>query len=167
MPVKTRTTDSRQLAHSLHGKFALQLHHSSDLVVDAAPPIAVFRWRRAFTLCKAPLKKSTSKVRFANDCFSRWISSSSFFSCGFGSLAGFTRPCSWMSFHRYTVRTETPSSLANKPTSLSSLIRFRACSLNSGVLFFHDFHVRGICPPFNGRCDIFECLTFGGQSIIR
>ena len=31
-------------------------------------------------------------MRFANDRFSRWISSSSFCSGGFGSLAGFTRP---------------------------------------------------------------------------
>src|SRR5215471_20346500 len=154
MPVKSCPAHPGQLAHPLYRKLALQVHQSSDLVVDASPPVAEFCWRRAFTLCKAPLKKSTSKVRFANDCFSRWISSSSFFSCGFGSLAGFTRPCSWMSFHRYTVRTQTANSLANRPRSLSSCIRFRACCLNSGVLFFQVFHVRDIRPPFNGSCDI-------------
>ncbi len=37
---------------------ALQWHHFPDL--DASPPVVAFGWRRAFDLCKALLKESTS-----------------------------------------------------------------------------------------------------------
>src|SRR5262249_32658569 len=109
MPVEPRSANARSLAHPLHPNSALQGHHVPDVVVDASSPVAVFGWRRAFTLCKAPLKKSTSRARLARDCFSRWISSSSFFSRGTGSLIFFGLP-SCMSLHRYNVRTWTPNS---------------------------------------------------------
>jgi hypothetical protein len=51
----------------------LQRHPCSYFVVDAlSPGISPCR-RRAPTLCKACLKKSTSRVLFANSCFSLMI----------------------------------------------------------------------------------------------
>ena len=62
MPIKAGAADRRQLTHALDAETALQRHHSLDLVVDAFAPDSPFRWRRASTFCKAPLKKSTSRV---------------------------------------------------------------------------------------------------------
>src|SRR4029077_16850718 len=54
------------LDHSLHR------HYVPDLVVDAFWPELSFRWRRASTFCKAPLKKSTSSVLSASNRFNWW-----------------------------------------------------------------------------------------------
>src|SRR4029077_7988080 len=51
------------LAHPLHR------HYVPDLVVDAFSPELSFRWRRASTFCKTPLKKSTSSVLSASNRF--------------------------------------------------------------------------------------------------
>ena len=71
-----------------------------------------------------------------------------------------------MSFHRYTVRKETENSLANNTKSVSSCIRFRACSLNSGVLFFHVFHVRGTLHPQSLEVVTFPTVSLLGVSPI-
>ena len=67
--VKSRTADPRQLAHVLDTQAALHRHHFPDLVVDAVPPEPLLPWRRALIFCKAPLKKSTSKVFSASTRF--------------------------------------------------------------------------------------------------
>ena len=56
------TAHPRQLTHPLDAEAALHRHHFFDLVVDAFAPEDPVRRRRASTLCKAPLKKSTSRV---------------------------------------------------------------------------------------------------------
>src|SRR5260221_6184339 len=62
MPITAGATDLRQLTHPLDAQVALQRHHFLDLVVDAFTPERPVNWRRASTFCKAPLKKSTSRV---------------------------------------------------------------------------------------------------------
>src|SRR5438128_12441424 len=56
---------------------------------------------------------------------------------------------------------QTENSLANSPRSLSSCLRFRARCLNSGVLFFHVFHVRAISDPHS-----MEAVTFPNVSLL-
>jgi hypothetical protein len=73
--IETSATDWNQLAHALDTQAALQKHYFSDLLVDPISPVSPLFWRRASTFCKAPLKKSTSRVFSANSCFKRWISS--------------------------------------------------------------------------------------------
>ena len=72
--VETSATDRHQLAHAFDTQAALQKHYFSDLLVDAVSPVPPRFWRRASTFCKAPLKKSTSRVFSAKSCFKRWIS---------------------------------------------------------------------------------------------
>jgi hypothetical protein len=72
--VETSATDRNQLAQALDTQAALQKHYFSDLLVDAVSPVSPRFWRRASTFCKAPLKKSTSRVFSAKSCFKRWIS---------------------------------------------------------------------------------------------
>jgi hypothetical protein len=60
--VETSATDRNQLAHALDTQAALQKYYFSDLLVDAVSPVSSRFWRRASTFCKAPLKKSTSRV---------------------------------------------------------------------------------------------------------
>ncbi len=55
--IVSRSDNLRQLTHSLDTHAALHRHHLPDLVGDAFSPELPFRWRRASTFCKAPLKK--------------------------------------------------------------------------------------------------------------
>jgi hypothetical protein len=72
--IETSATDRNQLAHALNTQAALQKYYFSDLLVDSISPGSPLRRRRASTFCKAPLKKSTSKVFSASSRFSRWFS---------------------------------------------------------------------------------------------
>src|SRR5918995_1405997 len=74
MSIKSGATDLRQLTHPLDAEAALQRHHFLDLVVDAFAPEPSVCWRRASTFCKAPLKKSSSKVFSASTRLS-WLTS--------------------------------------------------------------------------------------------
>src|SRR5436853_1505805 len=58
-----------QPTHALDTETALHRHHFPDLLVDAVPPVFSLCWRRAPTFCKAPLKKSTSRVFSASNWF--------------------------------------------------------------------------------------------------
>src|SRR5437763_1054712 len=69
LSIKSRPAHSSQAAHTLDTQAALHRHHFPDLLVDAVPPVLSFCWRRASILCKAPLKKSTSKLFSASNCF--------------------------------------------------------------------------------------------------
>src|SRR5260370_34488684 len=64
--IESRPPHLRQMAHSLDTQTALQRHLRSYFVVDTSPPEAHPCRRRAPTLCKARLKKSTSIVLFAS-----------------------------------------------------------------------------------------------------
>jgi hypothetical protein len=72
--VETSATDQSQLTHALDTQAALQKYYFSDLFVDAVAPVSPRFWRRASIFCKAPLKKSSSRVFSAKSCFKRWIS---------------------------------------------------------------------------------------------
>src|SRR6516164_905238 len=72
--VETSATDRKQLAHALDAQTALQKHYFSDLLVDSVSPVSPLRRRRASIFCKAPLKKSTSRVFSASSRFSCWFS---------------------------------------------------------------------------------------------
>src|SRR5215467_12768156 len=67
--VKPSATDPRQLAHTLDTQATLHRHHFPDLVIDAVSPEPLLPWRRASIFCKAPLKKSTSRVLSASTRF--------------------------------------------------------------------------------------------------
>jgi hypothetical protein len=71
--IKTGPAHLSQLTHSLDTQSGLQGHPCSYLVVDALSPESHFCRRRAPTLCKACLKKSTSTVLFANNLLSLLI----------------------------------------------------------------------------------------------
>ncbi len=64
--IESRPAHLGQLAQSLDIRAALQRHLRSYFVVDTSPPEARLCRRRAPTLCKARLKKSSSIVLFAN-----------------------------------------------------------------------------------------------------
>jgi len=68
--IKPSPAYPRQLTHPLDTQVALQRHPCSYFVVDALSPGRKFCRRRAPTLCKARLKKSTSRVLFASSRFS-------------------------------------------------------------------------------------------------
>src|SRR6185369_12830033 len=70
--IEASATYLGQVAHPFNTQTALQRHHSPDLVVDAFAPVTSCSWRRASIFCKAPLKKSISKVFSANARFS-WL----------------------------------------------------------------------------------------------
>src|SRR5262245_56035998 len=72
--IETPATDRNQLAHALDTQAALQKHYFSDLLEDPISPVSPLFWRRASTFCKAPLKKSTSRVFSASSRFSRRFS---------------------------------------------------------------------------------------------
>src|SRR3974390_2526019 len=72
--IETSATDRNQLAHALDTQAALQNLFFSDLLEAPVSPFSPLFWRRASTFCKAPLKKSTSKVFSANSRFSRRFS---------------------------------------------------------------------------------------------
>src|SRR5262245_61502973 len=63
-----------QLTHPFNTQAALQRHHFPDLVVDAFAPEPPLCWRRASIFCKAPLKKSSSRVFSASRRLSRSFS---------------------------------------------------------------------------------------------
>src|ERR1044072_6098961 len=63
-----------QFTHPFNTQAALQRHHFPDLVVDAFPPESSLCWRRASIFCKAPLKKSSSRVFSASTRLS-WLTS--------------------------------------------------------------------------------------------
>src|ERR1700752_2054582 len=90
-PIKAGAAYLRQLTHPLHADCALQRHHFPDVGVDVLPP-ELFLWRRlASILCKAPLKKSSSRVLSANTRFSRPTSFSSSPSRDFAGRPGARR----------------------------------------------------------------------------
>src|ERR1044072_7949604 len=60
--IEASATYLGQLTHPFDTQAALQRHHLPDLVVDAFAPVTSCGWRRASIFCKAPLKKSTSRV---------------------------------------------------------------------------------------------------------
>jgi hypothetical protein len=64
--IESSTANVRQTAHPLDTQVTLQWHLSLYFFVDAPSPRLFLRGRRALTLCKARLKKSTSRVLFAN-----------------------------------------------------------------------------------------------------
>src|SRR6516162_1525462 len=72
--IETAATDRNQLAHALDAQAALQKHYFSDLLEDPVSPVSPLFWRRASTFCKAPLKKSTSRVFSASSRLSCWFS---------------------------------------------------------------------------------------------
>src|SRR5687768_4608029 len=80
LPVTIKSSPAHlgQLTHPFNTQPALQAHHFPDLVVDAVSPCALLCFRRAATFCKAPLKKSISRVFSANSRFSSLISVSCF-----------------------------------------------------------------------------------------
>src|SRR5678815_3563398 len=111
-PIKSCPTHLGQLAHVLDPYPALPRHHRSDLGVDARAPDLPLCRRRASTLCKAPLKKSTSKTFSASTRF-RWLIS--FRSVASREVAGGSSPrSSGSSFSRqvYNRHRLTPSSFA-------------------------------------------------------
>src|SRR5678815_5252931 len=63
-----------QLTHPFNTQAALQRHHFPDLVVDAFAPEPSLCCRRASIFCKAPLKKSSSRVFSASTRLS-WLTS--------------------------------------------------------------------------------------------
>jgi hypothetical protein len=63
-----------QLTHPFNTQAALQRHHFPDLVVDAFAPESPLCCRRASIFCKAPLKKSSSRVFSASTRLS-WLTS--------------------------------------------------------------------------------------------
>src|ERR1041384_4984528 len=67
--IEASATYLGQLTHPFDTQAALQRHHFPDLVVDAFAPVMSCCWRRASIFCKAPLKKSTSRVFSAK---ARW-----------------------------------------------------------------------------------------------
>ena len=73
-PVEPRPAHLGQLTHLLDPQPALPRHHDSDLIIDARAPALPVRWRRASTLCKAPLKQSTSGTFAAKTRLSRLTS---------------------------------------------------------------------------------------------
>src|ERR1044072_1961684 len=72
--IEASATYLGQLTHPFDTQAALQRHHLPDLVVDAFAPVTSCGWRRASIFCKAPLKKSTSRVFSAKARFS-WLTS--------------------------------------------------------------------------------------------
>jgi hypothetical protein len=60
--IEASATDLGQLTHPFNTQAALQRHHFPDLVVDAFAPEPPLCCRRASIFCKAPLKKSSSRV---------------------------------------------------------------------------------------------------------
>src|SRR5580704_2505628 len=67
--IESRPAHLGQLTQSLDIRAALQRHLRSYFVVDTSSPKARLCRRRAPTLCKARLKKSSSTVLFANTRF--------------------------------------------------------------------------------------------------
>src|SRR3954465_5157862 len=88
---KSWSADSHQLAHSLDTQAALHRHHLPDLVVDTVSPEPPPLRRRAPTFCKAPLKKSTSRVFSASR---RFKSLTCLRSSRIGDVAVESVPCS-------------------------------------------------------------------------
>src|SRR5690349_989345 len=72
--IEAGATYPGQLTHPFNTQAALQRHHFPDLVVDAFPPESSLCWRRASIFCKAPLKKSSSRVFSASTRLS-WLTS--------------------------------------------------------------------------------------------
>src|SRR5579859_7880348 len=134
MAVEPRPADLSQLTHALDTQAALHRHHLSDLLVDVVPPALLLGRRRAATLCKAPLKKSTSKVFSANNCLTccscscrlsfSW--SVGVYGCTFGLGSSRSR-------HRYKLARGTPSSLHKARISGLTFIRPTAYWRNSSA----------------------------------
>src|ERR1043166_2794383 len=82
--IEASPTYLNQLTHPFNTQAALQRHHFPDLVVDAFAPVTSRCWRRASIFCKAPLKKSISRVFSARARFSWLISWRSLASPVFG-----------------------------------------------------------------------------------
>jgi hypothetical protein len=117
------------LAQSLDIRAALQRHLRSYFVVDTSPPEAPLCRRRAPTLCKARLKKSSSIVLFANTRLSARICLRNMTSrerpIG-GSVA-----CSNLSRHPYSKWRAIPSSRQSLDMLSHEFIRSTACLRNS------------------------------------
>src|ERR1051326_2149903 len=72
--IEAGATNLGQLTHPFNTQAALQRHHFPDLVVDAVAPEPPLCCRRASTFCKAPLKKSNSRLFSASTRLS-WLTS--------------------------------------------------------------------------------------------
>src|SRR6185295_5649638 len=121
-----------QLTHPFNTQAALQRHHFPDLVVDAFAPEPSFCWRRASTFCKAPLKKSSSRVLSASTRLSwltslRRVDSREFCGGGHSLLSGGS---SW-SRQRYNSRRSISNSLDSAKISSHCFMRSTHARRNS------------------------------------
>jgi len=122
-PVEPRPAHLGQLTYLLDPQPALPRHHASDLIIDVRAPALPVRWRRASTLCKAPLKQSTSRTFAAKTRLSRLTS--------FRSVASRDVPAepspldsgSSYSRHRDNSRRLMPSSFASATMRLHGFSR--------------------------------------------
>src|SRR5262249_5800225 len=148
---------------------ALQGHHLPDLLVGAVPPALALLWRRASIFCKAPLKKSTSNVFSASNCFT---SRNCCCKVTFSSSPGVKFSPTAVGFHcgskrrrhPYSRTRGTPNSSAKAEMLADTFIRSTAYCWNSSVyrpflLFFCTLHL-----PSSAKCNVTHCLTFGVHS---
>src|SRR5205823_6503802 len=171
LPIKSRPAYSCQPAHALDTQAALHRHHLPDLLVDAVTPVFSFFWRRAAILCKAPLKKSTSRIFSASSCLTSRnccckLSFSSSLGVKFSLIAS---GCHFESNCRrqpYSRSRGTPNSLARLLILPATFIRSTAYRLNSSVYcpFFLFFCT---VQPLTAKCNGSHCLNFGVQSSCR
>ena len=144
----------------------MQKHYFSDLLVDAVSPVSPRFWRRASTFCKAPLKKSTSRVFSANSRFSWLTSLRSVDSRGFSG--GGSCRCQQGPVDRVICTTAADERPA-PPTALR-------CSRNASVARppFDEtrsdtvpFVSSPLAVPFPAKCAISVCLKLGVQSTLE
>src|SRR5438045_2907779 len=132
--IKSGPAHACQSAHMLDTQTALQRHHLPDLLVDTVAPEVSLFWRRASIFCKAPLKKSTSRLFCASSC---WVCRSCFPRLSFsrsGGAQASTAECDVIAFRqRYSLSRGRPSSLANALMLELVFIRSSAICRNSGV----------------------------------
>src|SRR6266851_8936543 len=102
--------EPRHIAHPLDTQSALPRHHVPDVAVDAGAPDVPVRWRRASTVCKAPLKKSTSSIFSAKRRFNWLTSLRSVDSRAFTGGPSLLSTGLSFSRHVYSRRRDTPSS---------------------------------------------------------
>jgi hypothetical protein len=124
-PINPRSADLRQMTHPFDTQGALPRHHVPDVGVDACAPAMPFRWRRASTVCTAPLKKSTSRTFSAHTRLSWWTSCRSVASreCSGGPLR--SRDSSF-SRHGYHSRRLMPNAFARATMLSHGVSRFTA-----------------------------------------
>src|ERR671910_2463550 len=162
MPIKAGAADLRQLTHTLDTETALHRHHFFDLVVDAFAPDSPLRWRRASTLCKAPLKKSTSRVLSTS---TRWSWCTIRRSVAWGELpvagsAVSSKGANW-SRHLYSRRRCTPSSFDNA-TMLSQVFN-RSTAFRRNAFEYRPTRCFPTCRSFPCTVCLNELSQFWGS----